>query len=65
MLIGTQENMHHFVEDIGQLNNPALAVYLERARGMYDDNMSTYVKMMLRRNFGRLMVIDPFGVVRV
>ena len=48
--------MHHFVDDVEHLNQPALGVYLERARGMYQDNLDTYVKAMLRRSFGRLMV---------
>ncbi|ORX34673.1 exocyst complex component Sec3-domain-containing protein [Kockovaella imperatae] len=49
------ENLYHFVEDMKQLTNPALVVFLERAKGMLEDNMSTYVKMMLRRQFGKLM----------
>lgn len=50
------ENMHHFVEDMKPLGVPSLAVYTERARGLYDENMASYVKLMLRRSFGRMMV---------
>jgi hypothetical protein len=50
------ENMYIFIEDVSQLNIPVLAVFLERARGLYEENLSTYVKMILRRSFGRLMV---------
>ncbi len=48
--------MRHFIDDVSQLNGPALGVYLERAKGSYEENMSTYVKLMLRRSFARLMV---------
>ncbi|WVQ93808.1 hypothetical protein IAU59_000886 [Kwoniella sp. CBS 9459] len=49
------ENMHQFVEDVSQLNSPALGVYLTRAKGLYEDNLSTYVKLLLRRSFARFM----------
>ena len=52
----TAENMRYFIDDLSQLNAPALGIYLERAKGLYEENMSTYVKLMLRRSFGRLMV---------
>lgn len=29
---------------------------LERASKLYNENLSTYVRLMLRRSFGRLMV---------
>jgi hypothetical protein len=48
--------MHQFVEDVAHLGIPALGVFLERAKGLYEENMSTYVKMILRRSFGRFMV---------
>lgn len=50
------ENMHHFVEDVSQLNLSSLGVFVERARGLYRENMTVYVKMLLRRSFGRMMV---------
>ncbi|OCF36139.1 exocyst protein [Kwoniella heveanensis CBS 569] len=49
------ENMHQFVEDISQLNSPALSIFLTRAKGLYEDNLSTYVKLLLRRSFARFM----------
>ncbi|KAK4686866.1 exocyst complex component 1, partial [Tremellales sp. Uapishka_1] len=49
------ENMHHFIDDLQQLNIAALNVYLERAKGLYQENLSTYLKMMLRRPFARLL----------
>ena len=48
--------MHHFVDDMRPLGVPSLAVYTERAKGLYEENMTSYVKLILRRSFGRLMV---------
>jgi hypothetical protein len=53
--------MHHFVEDMKPLGVPSLAVYIERARGLYEENMASYVKLILRRSFGRLMVSASFS----
>jgi len=50
------ENMRHFVDDLSAINRPALAVFLDRAQGIYDENMSQYIRLMLRRSFGRLIV---------
>lgn len=44
------------MDDLGKLNVPSLGVFLERARNMYDENMQAYVKTLLRRSFGRMMV---------
>nr|XP_019014642.1 exocyst protein [Kwoniella pini CBS 10737]OCF53423.1 exocyst protein [Kwoniella pini CBS 10737] len=49
------ENMHQFVEDVERLNSPVLGVFLQRATGLYEENMSIYVKLLLRRSFGRFM----------
>jgi hypothetical protein len=48
--------MRHFVDDLSAINRPALAVFLDRAQGIYDENMSQYIRLMLRRSFGRLIV---------
>ena len=55
-LANLPENLHQFVDDLTRLNVPALAVLLERARGLYEENLQAYVKTMLRRSFGRMMV---------
>jgi hypothetical protein len=48
--------MRHFVDDVSAINRPVLAVFLDRAQGIYDENMSQYIRLMLRRSFGRLIV---------
>lgn len=50
------ENLRAFVDDVSHLNVPSLAVFVQRAKGLYDENMKAYIKMMLRRGFSRLMV---------
>ncbi|GMK58498.1 hypothetical protein CspeluHIS016_0505300 [Cutaneotrichosporon spelunceum] len=49
------ENLHSFVDEVAQVNAAALAMFVQRARGLYDENMKAYIKMMLRRGFSRLM----------
>lgn len=48
--------MHHFVDELRSIGHPSLGVFHERAKGLYDENMASYVKLILRRSFGRLMV---------
>ncbi|WWD22409.1 hypothetical protein CI109_106900 [Kwoniella shandongensis] len=58
------ENMHQFVEDLSRLDSPVLGVFLQRAKGLYDENLSTYLKLMIRRSFAKF--IDFFdGVERL
>ncbi|ORY34282.1 exocyst complex component Sec3-domain-containing protein [Naematelia encephala] len=58
------ENMYHLTEDVTQLNTPALSVSLDRAQALYEENMTSYIRTMLRRYFGR--IIDFFdGVERL
>ncbi|WWC99370.1 hypothetical protein V866_006271 [Kwoniella sp. B9012] len=49
------ENMHQLVEDLEKLNSPVLGVFLQRAKALYEENMGIYVKLLLRRSFGRFM----------
>ncbi|RXK38676.1 hypothetical protein M231_03986 [Tremella mesenterica] len=55
------ENMHHLVEDLSNLNMSVLSVYTERARGLYEENLTGYIKLLLRRAFARM--IDYFDGV--
>lgn len=62
------ENMYHFIEDLRRIDVPALGVFLDRAGGLYADNMSSYTKMLIRRSFGRLMVclkLDLPGILLI
>jgi len=58
------ENMHHFVAETSVLEVSAVAVFCRRAEAIYDENLSAYVKLVLRRPFAR--IIDYFeGVERL
>ncbi|ODN76094.1 hypothetical protein L202_06031 [Cryptococcus amylolentus CBS 6039] len=49
------ENMYHFVEDVSQLFCPPLVVFLQRAQNLYQENLTTYIRMLMRRSFARFM----------
>ncbi|KAJ6574943.1 exocyst complex component sec3 subunit [Mycena capillaripes] len=58
------ENMHHFVAETSQIEIGSVTVFLRKAEAIYDENLSAYVKIVLRRPFGKL--IDYFeGVERL
>jgi hypothetical protein len=44
------------VEEVSRLEVPALAVFQKRAKGLYEENVKAYLKMMMRRGFSRLIV---------
>ncbi|KAJ7596864.1 exocyst complex component Sec3-domain-containing protein [Mycena floridula] len=58
------ENMHHFVAETSQLEIGSVVGFLKRAEAIYDENLSAYVKIVLRRPFSK--IIDYFeGVERL
>ncbi|KAH9948238.1 exocyst complex component Sec3-domain-containing protein [Amylocystis lapponica] len=58
------ENMHYFVAEVSQVQIGSVAVFLKRAQGIYDENLSAYVKIVLRRPFSK--IIDYFeGIERL
>jgi hypothetical protein len=50
------ENMSHLVTVIQDLRVPALGAVIKRAKDVYDENLSLYIRMVLRRPLGRLYV---------
>jgi len=58
------ENMHHFVAEIAQIEVGSVSVFVKRAEAIYDENLSAYIKIVLRRPFAK--IIDYFdGVERL
>jgi len=58
------ENMHHFVAEISQIEVGSVSIFVKRAEAIYDENMSAYVKIVLRRPFAK--IIDYFdGIERL
>lgn len=54
--------MRHFIDDVALLGRPVLAPFLARAQGIYDENLNQYIKLMLRRSFGRLTVCPLLSI---
>ncbi|KAG6911564.1 hypothetical protein DXG01_011866 [Tephrocybe rancida] len=58
------ENMHHFVAETSTLEVGSVNVFCRRAEVIYDENLSAYIKIVLRRPFAR--IIDYFeGIERL
>lgn len=50
------ENMHHFVSEIQSLDIGSVSSFLVRAESIYDENLTAYVKLVLRRPFLKILV---------
>ena len=50
------ENMHHFVAEMSQLDIGSVASFLQKAQAIYDENLTAYVKLVLRRPFAKIIV---------
>jgi exocyst complex component 1 len=50
------ENMHHFVAEIAQIEVGSVSVFTKRAEAVYDENLGSYVKIVLRRPFAKIIV---------
>ncbi|KAH8991916.1 exocyst complex component sec3 subunit [Lactarius akahatsu] len=55
------ENMHYFVAEIRQQEIGSVVVFSTRAEAVYEENLSAYVKIVLRRPFSK--IIDYFDGV--
>ena len=51
--------MHHFVAETSQIEIGSVTVFLRKAEAIYDENLGAYVKIILRRPFGKLIVSEP------
>lgn len=50
------ENMHYFINEVGQSNLHAVNNFRKRAEVIYDENLSAYVKIVMRRAFSKVIV---------
>jgi exocyst complex component 1 len=48
--------MYHFVNELKQVSLGAVGGFSKRAKALYDENMSAYVKIVLRRPFSKILV---------
>lgn len=50
------ENMHHFVIDIAELEIGSMKSFFKQAEAIYEENLSAYVKLVLKRPFAKILV---------
>ena len=48
--------MHHFVAEIRQQEIGSVGVFSKRAQDLYEENLSAYVKLVIRRPFAKIIV---------
>ena len=56
MLILGVENMYYFISEIGQLDIAATYSFRKRADVIYEENLTGYVKLLMRRSFSKIIV---------
>jgi hypothetical protein len=56
MTPGDLENMHHFVSEIQSLDIGSVSSFLVQAESIYDESLTAYVKLVLRRPFLKILV---------
>ena len=48
--------MHYFINETRQLNINAVGAFKRQAESIYDENLSAYVRLILRRPFAKIIV---------
>lgn len=48
--------MHYFVAEIAQIEVGSVSAFVRQAQAIYDDSLSAYVKIVLRRPFAKIIV---------
>jgi Exocyst complex component Sec3 len=48
--------MHHFVAETSQMDISSMSVFSRQAEAIYDENLGAYIKLVIRRPFGRIIV---------
>ncbi len=55
--IMTIENMHHFYAELRALKVAGLEEFVKQAKFMYDVNLESYCKVVIRKPLGKLLVL--------
>jgi exocyst complex component 1 len=50
------ENMHYFIAEIEKLELGTGSAFTKKAQATYEENLNAYVKIVLRRPFGKIIV---------
>lgn len=53
--------MHHFVADMATVDVGSVSGFTKNAETIYDENLSAYVKIVLRRPFAKIIVRNIFN----
>ncbi len=53
------ENMHYFISETAKMEVGSVGSFTKKARILYDENLTAYVKIMFRRPFGKIVVSHP------
>jgi exocyst complex component 1 len=48
--------MHHFVAEMSAVQLGSVVSFTKRAEALYDENLTAYVKLILRRPFAKIIV---------
>lgn len=48
--------MHYFVAEVGRQEIGSVRSFLRSAEGIYDESLSAYIKIVLRRPFSKIIV---------
>jgi hypothetical protein len=48
--------MHYFVSETARMEVGSVGGFTKKARAIYDENLSAYVKLLFRRPFGKIIV---------
>ena len=51
-----QENMHYFVAEMVRIDIGSVSSFIKQAEALYDENLYSYVRLILRRSFAKLIV---------
>jgi len=56
--------MHYFVAEMSQLGVGSVTRFLKQAESIYNESLSAYVKIVLKRPFAKLIVsrVNVFGM---
>jgi hypothetical protein len=48
--------MHHFIAETSQMDVSSMSAFSRQAETIYEENLGAYVKLVIRRPFGRIIV---------
>lgn len=56
LMTTSTENMQHFISEVNQSKITSISDFKKRAEVIYDENLNSYVKIVIRRPFAKIIV---------